>query len=49
MKRFKKALSDMDIVDSIRFQQPLDENPEKAKKEASNWAKKIIENFKTEI
>ena len=48
MERFKEALNDMDIIASIRFQQPLETNPEEAKREASNWAKKLVGTFKTE-
>ncbi|MFX0060431.1 MAG: flavodoxin family protein, partial [Candidatus Heimdallarchaeota archaeon] len=47
MERFKKALNGLDILGDIRFQVPLQSNPEEVKKEAINWAKQIVEKVNT--
>jgi flavodoxin len=43
MERFIKALNDLEVIDNIRFQEPLKKNPEEAKKRAADWAKEVVE------
>lgn len=45
MGRFKKALTNSTIVGTIRFQDPLRNNTEEAKKQAASWAKEVVESI----
>lgn len=43
MERFNEALNKMEVINKINFQDPLQNNPEEAKKLAANWANLVIE------
>ena len=42
MSRFKDALKDSNIIGQISFQEPLQNNPNVAKENAIEWAKKLV-------
>ena len=46
MDRFKDALKDANIISEIRFQEPKQNEPDKAREKAKIWAKRLLENEK---
>jgi len=46
MVRFKDALKDANIISEIRFQEPKQNEPDKAREKAKIWAKRLLENEK---
>ena len=46
MNQFKDALKDANIISEIRFQEPKQNEPDKAKEKAKIWAKRLVENEK---
>ncbi|MHA2009865.1 MAG: hypothetical protein ACXABO_12890 [Promethearchaeota archaeon] len=43
MKKFKVALKDANILDTIRFRAPLRNGIDEIEERAAKWARKIIE------
>ena len=46
MDRFKDALKNANIIGEIRFKEPKQNEPDKAKEKARIWAKRLVENAK---
>ncbi|MFW9901671.1 MAG: flavodoxin family protein [Candidatus Thorarchaeota archaeon] len=46
MDRFKDTLKDANIISEIRFQEPKQNEPDKARERAKIWAKRLVETEK---